>query len=50
MTKIVTQDAAIKLWDVLLEWDSFHPAFTWEKYPIYVRYLSFQLACLPIFK
>ena len=37
-------------WDVSPEWGTFHPAFTWEKYPTWVRYFSSQLACMPIFK
>ena len=37
-------------WDVSPEWGTFHPTFTWEIYPTWVRYFSSQLPCMPIFK
>ena len=37
-------------WDVSPKWDTFHPAFPWEKYSTWMRYFSSELVCMPIFK
>ena len=35
-------------WGVSSKWDTFHSAFTWEKYPTLVKHFSSQLASIVI--